>query len=199
MKKALYALTALLALSGPAMAFDPDVAAVLDSLKPKAQLDVRDIATLMRNSERWCYAETDNACSWADVYLDVSENGPVIEISNAYDADFELYIVDKAEFRDEVYSCEYDYDWTSSIRLISRSDGSSIGGKELYDLRVQFENNFGIDDPDCFDYLFVRSDEDQQTVTLMQRTFSDFVIDAGSQVLVTIHFDPANAAALGYY
>jgi hypothetical protein len=197
--KIVYALTAVLALSGPAMAFDPDVAAVIDSLRPKAQLDVRDIATLMRNSEKWCYAEIDSACSWADVYLDVSDSGPVIEISNAYDADYELYMVDKAEFRDEVYSCEYDYDWTSSVRLVSRSDGTGLGGKELYELRVQFENNLGIDDPNCFDYLFVRSDAELQTVTLMQRTFSDFVMDEGSQVVVTLHFDAANAAALGYY
>jgi hypothetical protein len=197
--KILYALSAVLALSGPAMAFDPDVAAVIDSLRPKAQLDVHDIATLMRNSEKWCYAETDNACSWADVYLDVSESGAVIEISNAYDADYILSIVDKAEFRDEVFSCEYDYDWTASIRLVSRSDGTTVGGRDLYDLRTQFENNLGIDDPNCFDYLFVRSNADQQTVTLMQRTFSDGVMDADSQVLVTIHFDPANAVSLDYY
>ena len=61
--KIVYALTAVLAVSGPAMAFDPDVAAVIDSLRPKAQLDVRDIATLMRNSEKWCYTETNGACA----------------------------------------------------------------------------------------------------------------------------------------
>ena len=197
--KIVYALTAVLALSGPAMAFDPDVAAVIDSLRPKAQLDVRDIATLMRNSEKWCYTQTDGACAWADIYLDVTEGGSVIEISNAYDADYELYIVDKAEFRDEFYSCEYAYNWPSSVRLVSRADGSSVGGRELYDLRTQFESNFGIDAPNCFDYLFVRSDAEQQTVTLMQRTFSDYVMDEGSQVVVTLHFDAANAAALGYY
>lgn len=197
--KIVYALTAVLALSGPAVAFDPDVAAVIDGLRPKAQLNVRDVATLMRNSAKWCYLETDGACSWADVYLDVTESGPVVEISNAYDADYVLYIVDKAEFRDEAYSCEYDYDWTASTRLVSQADGSSVGGRELYDLRVQFESNFGIDDPDCFDYLFVRANEEEQTVTLMQRTFSDSVMDEGSQTLVTIHFDPADAMALGYY
>ena len=151
----------------------------------------------MKGSERWCYGEDNGTCAWSEVYLDVSDAGPRLEASSSYwDGEYNRYVVDKAEFQQDRYSCEYGYDWTPSVRLTHRSDGTPANDRELDQFRVQFARNFGIDKPNCYDYLFVRSDPSNNTITLLQRTWSDFVQDEGSDVPVTLHFDAANANAL---
>ena len=49
---------------------------------------------------------------------------------------------------------------------------------------------------DCFDYLYLSSDADQQVVTLLQRQYVDGVHDAANDVEVTVHFDAEDAAGL---
>lgn len=194
--KILFAAGAMLALCAPAFAFDPTIAEIVGSLKPKAMVDTRDVAALMKGSERWCYNEENGSCAWSDVYLDVSDAGPRVETSSEYWDDYNMYIVDKAEFQQDRYVCEYGYDWTPSIRLTRRSDGTPVNDRELDTFRVQLANNFGIDKPDCYDYLFVRADPEASTITLLQRTWSDFVKDEGSETPVTLHFDAADANTL---
>ena len=194
--KLFYAAAAVLALASPALAFDPTVAEIVENMKPKAMVDTTDLAKLMKSSERWCYNEQDGTCQWSDVYLDVSESGPRIEVSSGYSDDYDLYIVDKGEFRDDRYVCEYGYDWTPSTRLLRHGDGSPVNGRELDAMRVQFANNFGIDGPSCFDYLFVRANAEAGTITLLQRTYDDFVENKDNAVAVTLHFDAEDAAGL---
>ena len=195
--KALFAVAAILALTGPALAFDPTIAAVVNDLKPKQQLTATQVATLMRSSEVWCYKQDDVAysCEWTDTYLDVTGNDIRVEVANAY-GENNLYIVDQSRFEQDRYVCEYDYNWVPSVRMVRRDNDIPLTGRELDQWRVQFANNFGIDDPDCYDYLYVRSDSDIQTITLLQRTFSDFVKDEGSETLVTLHFNSEDAAGL---
>jgi hypothetical protein len=194
--KLFYAAAAVLALASPAFAFDPTVAEIVDNLKPKAMVDTTDLAELMKGSERWCYAEEDGTCQWSDVYLDVSEAGPRLEVSSGYSDDYDLYIVDKGEFRNDRYVCEYGYDWTPSTRLVRRTDGTPVNGRELDAMRVQFAANFGTDRPHCFDYLFVRANAEAGTITLLQRTYDDFIQVKENDVAVTLHFDADEAAAL---
>jgi hypothetical protein len=194
--KLLYAAAAVLALASPAFAFDPTITDIVAHMKPKAMVDTTDLAALMRGSEAWCYNEEDGTCQWRDVYLEVTEAGPRLEVSNKYWDEYDMYIVDKAEFQQDRYSCEYGYDWTPSVRLTRRSDGTPVNDRELDTMRVQLANNFGNDEPDCFDYLFVRADATANTITLLQRTYSDFVRDEDGDTAVTLHFDGADAAAL---
>ena len=50
--------------------------------------------------------------------------------------------------------------------------------------------------PGGFDYLFLRSDPDQEVVTLLQRQYVDEVHDPGRDVEVTLHFNAEDAAGL---
>lgn len=188
---------AMLTLCGPAFAFDPTIAELVGNLKPKTLVPLSDIVVLMKGSEQWCYIEENGSCGWSEVYLDVSDAGPRLESSSSYwDGEYNRYIVKKGEFQQDRYVCDYGYDWTPSVRLTRRSDGTPVNDRELDQFRVQFANNFGIDNPDCYDYLFVRADAQANTITLMQRTYSDFVKDEGSDTLVTLYFDADAAKAL---
>ena len=194
--KIAYAAIAMLSLCGPALAFDPAIAGVVEHLKPKTIVPITDIAALMKGSERWCYKEENGSCQWSDVYLEVTDSGSRLEVANELWGEYDMYIVDKAEFQQDRYSCEYGYDWTPSARLTRRSDGTPVNGRELDGVRLQLAGAFADDAPDCFDYLFVRADAQANTITLLQRTYSDFIKDEGSETPVTLHFDAASAAAL---
>lgn len=195
--KTLLAAAAVLALAGPACAFDTDIAAIVDGARPKQVLNADQLMTLMQQSAKWCYKEIEEGgCAWTDVYLDVTTEGVRMEVGNAYDDILDIYRVDQARFKQDRYSCEYDYNWVPALRMVRWADRSALEGRELEEYRVQYANNFGIDDPDCFDYQFVRADAERETITLVQRTWSDFVKDEGSDTLVTLHFNEDEAARL---
>ena len=194
--KILTAAAAMLALSGPAFAFDPAIAEIVATLKPKAMVDTKDLAALMQGSERWCYKEDDGSCSWSDVYLQPTAAGPRLEVSSAIRDEYDLYFFNQAIFLEDRYSCEYGYDWSASARLTRRSDGTPVNGRELDAVRVQLADSVGDEAPHCFDYLFVGADTEANTVTLLQRSYMDMVKVEGSEVPVTLHFDAADANAL---
>ena len=50
-----------------------------------------------------------------------------------------------------------------------------------------------------FDYLLKGSDAEAETITLLQRQFTDGVTDPINDVTVTLHFNAADAAALSWY
>src|SRR4051794_27094518 len=101
--KIAYAAIAMLTFSGPAIAFDPTIAELVGNLTPKALVSLADIVVLMKGSERWCYGESNGSCAWSDVYLEVTDAGPRVEISNEYWDEYNMYIVDKAEFQQDRY------------------------------------------------------------------------------------------------
>ena len=168
----------------PALSFDAGTQDVLDRMKVGKLVPITEIATLMRNSERWCYAEDEGSCSWSDIYLDVTETGATYEIGNAWDADRDVIFTDHGTFEEGRYICETGYDWVPTVRAVNRADGSAINGRPLWD---------------CFDYVLKGSDAEAETITLLQRQFTDGVTDTSRDVTVTLHFNAASAAALTWY
>lgn len=181
---------------GSAQAFDTETEAVLSGLKIGKRLPSAAVATLMRASERWCYFEADGQCRWTDIYLDVTSEGARFEIGNAWDDTVDIYFVDEGEFRDDVFICQSGSAWVASVRAMSREDGTPLGGRELDALKQEIAGGLG-DQNACFDYILEAVDADGQTVTLLQRQYRDGVTDAADDAPVTIHFDPAEARALG--
>lgn len=195
--KTLLAATAVLALAGPACAFDTDIAAIVDGARPKQVITADQLMTLMQQSVKWCYEEiAEGGCAWTDVYLDVTGEGARMEVGNAYDDLLDIYRVDQARFEQNRYSCEYGYDWVPALRMVRWADGTALSGRDLEEYRVQYAGTVDMDDLDCFDYQFVRADAERQTITLVQRTWSDFVKDEGSDTPVTLHFDEDEATRL---
>ncbi|PXA99785.1 hypothetical protein DMC47_01610 [Nostoc sp. 3335mG] len=188
----------LLSLS-PALAFDGSTQAVLDGLKRGKLVPIDAVGSLMMKSERWCYGEQEGACDWSDTYLDLTADGAVFEIGNAWNEQYEIFFTDEGVFEDNRYFCEIDRDWVPTLHAIHRSDGSPVGGRELWALKQEIAA--GQARPrviDCFDYVLAGIDDDGQTVTLLQRQFTDGVTDPANDVEVTLHFDPSSAAALTY-
>lgn len=182
----------------PALAFDGETQAVLDRMKLGKLVPITEIATLMRRSERWCYAEDGGACAWSDIYLDVTGKGATFEIGNAWDADTDVVFTDHGTFRDGRYICETGYDWVPTIRAISRKDGTALTGRALWALKAVIAEGRS-ESVDCFDYVLKGSDADAQTITLLQRQHTDGVTDPDRDVTVTLHFDAESAAALSWY
>lgn len=182
----------------PALAFEAETQDVLDRMKIGKLVPIADIATLMRQSERWCYAEQDGACSWSDIYLEVTEDTATYEIGNAWDDSYDVIFTDHGAFRDGSYICETGYDWTPTLRAINRADGTIVNGRELWSLKTQIEGGRG-EDTDCFDYILKGSDAGAETITLLQRQFIGGATDALNDVLVTLHFNAESAAALTWY
>ena len=182
----------------PALAFDAGTEDVLGRMKGGKLVPITDIATLMRNSERWCYAQEDGACSWSDIYLDVTEEGATYEIGNAWSADYDVIFTDRGTFRDGRYICETGYDWVPTLRAINRADGSALNGRPLWSIKTEIGEgrSEGID---CFDYILKGSDAEAETITLLQRQFTDGATDTSNDVTVTLHFNADTAAALTWY
>lgn len=182
----------------PALAFDAGTKDVLGRMKSGKLVPITDIATLMRNSERWCYAEQDGACSWSDIYLEVTDEGATYEIGNAWSADYDVIFTDRGTFRDGRYICETGYDWVPTLRAINRADGSALNGRPLWSIKTEIGEgrSEGID---CFDYILKGSDAEAETITLLQRQFTDGATDTSNDVTVTLHFNADTAAALTWY
>lgn len=182
----------------PVEAFPPEVQSTLDGLKRGKPLPISAVQTLMRGAERWCYRETDGACSWSDIYLDVTEKGAIYEIGNAWDERYDIVFTDEGEFRDGRFICEIAHDWLPSLRAFHRADGTPVGGRELYALRQEVQAAVDLTQHDCFDYVLEAVDAAGQTVQLTQRQYpaGGEEADPAQDTLVTLHFDPASAAAL---
>lgn len=194
--KTLLAVAALtLAATAPALAFDATIEDIIDRHKANKPVSIADVAELMRLSERWCYLEDAGTCSWSDIYLDVTSEGATYEIGNAWDGDRDIVFIDTGVFEGNAI-CETGVDWLPSMRGVWRDTGLPIGGRELHALRgeVQAGRSEGV--IDCFDYTYQSADADAQTVTLLQKQYTDDAYMPQYDTLVTIHFDPASASGL---
>ena len=180
----------------PALAFEPDTEAVVERYKAFKVVTATDLATLMRQSELWCYAESDGQCSWSDVYLDVSDRDARFEISNAWSETADISFIDQGVFNEQNQICETGDDWRPSVHARNRSDGKAIVGRELEAIKDELLANRTETVIDCFDYLYQSSDPARQTVTLLQRQYTKGEHQPSGDVVVTLHFDPENAQAL---
>lgn len=196
MKTLLAAMVVALATAPAAMAFDAEVQDIIASHKAGKPVAMHDVATLMQLSAQWCYLYQEHSCAWTDIYLDVTDKGATFEIGNAWDADTDIAFTDRAVFRDDRYICETGYDWVPSLRATRRSDGSVLGGRMLWDLKAKVAVNRDAESIDCFDYLYLRSDADGETVTLLQRQYTDDVHVESNDVEVSVHFNAEDAAGL---
>lgn len=195
MKALLAAMAIILFASPAAWSFDASIGAITSQYKAQKLLKAADIAQLMRLSERWCYAEEAGQCAWSDIYLEVTGQDFRMEISNAWSETIDISFIDRGVFADNNQICESGGDWQPSIHARNRTDGTAIGGRELAAIKAEVGTNS--DDPiDCFDYLYQSADATAQTVTLLQRQYVDGVHKSDGDVTVTLHFDPASAAAL---
>ncbi|RYE58422.1 MAG: hypothetical protein EOP20_06080 [Hyphomicrobiales bacterium] len=198
MRRLMACLVISLAALWPAFAFDSETAAALERLKIGKLAPISAVQTLMRNSERWCYIEDEGSCSWSDVYLEVTDTEATYEIGNAWDANYDVLFTDRGAFKDDRYICETGYDWVPTLRAINRSDRSLVEGRQLWSLKTEIGD--GRDQTiDCFDYVYRGSDPEAETVTLLQRQFTDGVTDPSNDTTVTVHFNAATAAALTWY
>ena len=195
--KTLLATMAILLASGPAaLAFDADTQAILDRSKVGKLIGMTDMATLMRASEKWCYDNQEHSCAWTDIYLEVLDLGATFEIGNAWDAETDIAFTDKGVFRDNRYICETGADWVPTVRATRRSDGSVIAGRQLWEIKQAIRANQDNETQDCFDYLLVGTNPDQQVITLLQRQYTDDVHIEGNDVEVTLHMNAEDAAGL---
>lgn len=182
----------------PAWAFDQGTQDVLDRMKVGKLVPITEIATLMRSSERWCYIEEEGSCSWSDIYLEVTDEGATYEIGNAWDADHDVIFTDHGTFEEGRYICETGHDWVPSLRAINRADGTAVNGRPLWSLKAEISESRS-EGIDCYDYILKGSNADAETITLLQRQFTDGVTDPINDVTVTLHFNADTAAALTWY
>ena len=200
MKTLIIAVTAVMALASPALAIDPSPEAISSTYKPNKTLHADDVAALMRTAERWCYNEEAGSCDWAEIYLsaETGSAGIAYEALNTWDADRNIVFVDKAEFRDQRYVCEYGYDNLPSLRA-SRADGTAIGGRELEAFRLEIRTSREGGTDDCFDYVYVSYDAAAATMQLKQRQYVGGVVNPAMEAAITLHFNAEDAAALTTY
>ncbi|UJW84607.1 hypothetical protein [Devosia sp. SL43] len=196
MKTLLTALALSLAFGSTAFAFDAETQDVIGRHKANKPLNSTDIATLMRSSERWCYAEDAGTCSWSDIYLDVTDEGAEFEIGNAWSETVDVMFTDTGVFKDSRYICEAGIDWVPTLRAANRSDNTIVTGKELKQIKTDLYATQSETVIDCFDYLYRGSDAETQTITLLQRQYTEDVYDPSKDTEVTLHFNADNAAAL---
>jgi hypothetical protein len=195
--KTMLAAMAILLMTGPAaLAFDADTQAIIDRHKAGKLVSMTDMAQLMRSSAQWCYINQDHTCAWTDIYLEVTDTGATFEIGNAWDADTDIAFTDEGVFKDDRYICESGKDWVPSVRATRRSDGSVIGGRMLWELKAAIEANRSAETLDCFDYVYLGANPDQEVVTLRQRQYTDDVHVEGNDVEVTLHMNSEDAAGL---
>ncbi|SEP60443.1 hypothetical protein SAMN05428969_0082 [Devosia sp. YR412] len=197
MKMLFAALALTLATSSAALAFDSETQALVDIYKPGKPVSGADMAQLMQSSEAWCYDRQDQSCAWREIYLDISGDDVSFELSNNWDVDTDYAFTDKATLSGGQI-CQSGYNWIDNLRAIRRADGSAIGGRELNDFkRTMAEARPDLDSyDDCFDYVYLASDDALETVTLRQRQYADGVYDAANDVEVTVYFDAEAAKGL---
>lgn len=195
MTRMLAALALFFAGTAAVLSFDSATQAIIDRYKAQKPVAGADLAKLMQASERWCYAEDAGACSWSDIYLDVTPEGAQFEISNAWSEAIDIAYVESGVFKDRRL-CETGLDWIHTVYGINRADNTAIRGRALHAIKEQLTANQLEPVIDCFDYLYVSSDPQRQTVTLLQRQYADNVYQADADVTVTLHFDPDTATGL---
>jgi hypothetical protein len=181
----------------PAFAFEAGTQDVLDRAKVGKRLPIEAVATLMMDSKRWCYFETEGACDWSDIYLAVEGNSATFEISHAWSEDLDIAFVDHGTLEEGRFICESGEDWVPTARLTRRSDDTPLGGRELAATKAEIAA--GRTDPrgiSCFDYELRGSDPVAETITLLQRQYVDGATDPANDVPVTLHFNAEEAAAL---
>jgi hypothetical protein len=196
MRRVLVAMAVTLISVASASAFDAETQAAIGKYKSGKLVAATDLAQLMKSSALWCYKQEGDTCGWGDVYLEVTETGPTMEVGNAWDAELDAYFTDYGAFTDNRYVCETDYDWVPSVRVVRRSDNASVGGHELHAIKQQVRVNRAGNTVDCYDYLFLSADPETQVVTLLQRQYTDGAYIAGSDAEVRVHMDAAEAARL---
>lgn len=196
--KFLFAAMALtLGASSAAQAFDTPVQTIIDSQKAGKQVALKSVATLMRDAAAWCYDEEEQSCAWREIYLEVTDAGVTFELANAYGLDIDYAFTDQGVFKRNTV-CQSGFNWLPSLRASHRADGTMLGGRELHDFRrAMAEERPGIElYNDCFDYLYLSADADQDVVTLLQRQYVSGEHDPANDVEVTLHFDAATAGKL---
>lgn len=197
MKSLLLACCATLALATPALALDAASDAVVARLKPGKPIKMSDVATFMRGSEKWCYAQQDDTCGWTDIYLDVGDTDVQYEGGAAWNEDTDAFIVHAAALKDNRYICEVAENPAPTTRAISRKDGHVLVGRELatfkQDVAASYTDSSKLN---CFDYTFVSVSPDRESLVIHQRQWLDGVTDQANDVDVTLHFDPAVADKL---
>ncbi|MEO5805557.1 hypothetical protein [Devosia sp.] len=197
MKSLMLAAAALFAVAAPALALDADADAILTHFKPGKTVPIADIATFMRGSAKWCYAEQDGTCGWTDVYLNVTDTSAQYEGGAAWDENTDIGMTHETELRDGRYICEIPETPASTTWAVSRADGSVIQGRDLATLKQSIADAYtGDTSYDCFDYAFLRVSPDRENIVVRQRQYIDGVTDKANDVEVTIHYDPAVAKAL---
>ena len=194
--RTLLAMVLVLVTGSAALGFDAGTQAIIDRHKAGKLVAMTDMATLMRASEKWCYDNQDHSCAWTDIYLEVTDRGVTYEIGNAWDAETDIAFTDEGVFRDDRYICETGKDWVPTVRATRRSDGSVIGGRMLWALKAEIQANRAGDTLDCFDYVYLGNDADQQVVRLLQRQYAGDVHVEGNDVEVTLHMNAEDAAGL---
>lgn len=197
MKPLLLALCATLALTAPALALDAFSDAAVAKLKPGKPIKIGDVATFMRGSEKWCYAQQDDTCGWTDIYLDVGDTDVQYEGGAAWNEDTDAFIVHAAALKDNRYICEVPENPTPTTRAISRRDGHFLFGRELANFKKDVEPSYiDVTQFNCFDYTFVSVSPDHESLVIRQRQWLDGVTDKANDVDVTLHFDPVVAEKL---
>lgn len=196
MKTLLAAMALALTTGSAALAFDADTQGMLDRLKAGKLVPIGQVAQLMQSSAQWCYINQNHSCAWTDIYLEVTETGATFEIANAWDAEIDVAFTDRGEFKDDRYICESGEDWVPSVRGSLRSGAGAVTGRSLWDLKLAIAANQARETQDCFDYVYLGSDKDQQVVTLLQRQYTDDVHIASNDVEVTVHMSSEDAAGL---
>ena len=197
MKTLLAALALTLATGSVALAFDADTQGIIDQQKRGKLVAIADVARLMGSSEQWCYDNQEHSCAWSEVYLDVTDSGVSFELSNAWDEETDYAFTDEGAFSGNKI-CQTGVNWVTNLRGIRRSDGTSIGGRDLHELKLAIgESRPDLEAyDDCFDYLYMSSDPEKDTVTLQQRQYADGVHEPLNDVEVTVYFNAEAAAGL---
>ncbi len=197
MKLLLFAAAVTLVCAAPVVALDAEADAIIAHFKPTKTLPIASIATFMRGSQKWCYAEDNGTCGWTDIYLDVTEASAQYEGGAAWNEDTDIAIVHDTELRDGRFICEIPESPVPTTHAVSRRDGRAIGGRELAALKLEIAAAYANDSEyNCFDYTFVSVSEDRENIVVRQRQYLDGVTDPSNDVLVTIHYDSAVANAL---
>jgi hypothetical protein len=195
--KSLLAALALIALgSVPSLAFDADTKTLIARHKGHKPVAATDVQALMRASERWCYAQEAQSCSWSDIYLSVDTKTVRFEIGDPWSEDIDLAYIEDGTFAKDGRLCEIDSDWIATLYATNHTDGVAIHGRPLQAIKDELSANTDDGVTDCFDYLYLSSDEATQTISLLQRKYGDGTHEPDEDVTVTLHFDATRASAL---
>ena len=196
MKPLLAAIALSLISASAGLAFDGATEAVIAEQKVGKPVPITAVAELMQSSERWCYAEAEGSCAWTDVYLSVTAEAADYEIANAWNENIDIALIDTGRFENGTSICDTQTDWLPSVRATRRVDQRLIEGRALRDLKAEIAEVVGVQQLDCFDYIYRGADRSARTITLLQQQSHNGEHDPAQDTLVTLHFDPEAAARL---